>query len=90
MKKGLFLKELTNVEDKKLFVQLYESDEQFREWVDKHYELNVKVDKLEKHNPMSYSLEKELEALKKEKLHLKDLIWQKFNEYKKQKETNQS
>jgi len=69
---------------------LYESDEQFREWVDKHYELNVKVDKLEKHNPMSYSLEKELEALKKEKLHLKDLIWQKFNEYKKQKETNQS
>jgi uncharacterized protein YdcH (DUF465 family) len=90
MKKGLFLKELTNEEDKKLFVQLYESDEQFREWVDKHYELNVKVDKLEKHNPMSYSLEKELEALKKEKLHLKDLIWQKFNEYKKQKETNQS
>jgi len=85
MKKGLFLKELTNEADRKLFEELYENDEQFREWVDRHYELNVKVDKLEKHNPMSSSLEMELEQMKKEKLHLKDLIWTKFNEYKKQK-----
>ncbi|RTZ58486.1 MAG: dihydroxy-acid dehydratase [Gammaproteobacteria bacterium] len=85
MKKGLFLKELTSEEDKKLFTELYENDETFKEWVDRHYELNVKVDKLEKHNPMSHSLEMELEALKKEKLKLKDLIWAKFNEYKKQK-----
>jgi len=85
MKKGLFLKELTNEEDKKLFTELYETDEEFKEWVDRHYELNVKTDKLEKHNPMSTSLEKELEQLKREKLHLKDLIWAKFNEYKNQK-----
>ncbi len=85
MKKGLFLKELTSEEDKKLFTELYENDEEFKEWVDRHYELNVKTDKLERHNPMSASLEKELEQLKREKLHLKDLIWKRFNEYKKQK-----
>ncbi|HID79952.1 MAG TPA: DUF465 domain-containing protein [Aquificales bacterium] len=85
MKKGLFLKELSNEEEKKLFTELYENDEKFKEWVDRHYELNVKVDKLEKHNPMSHFLEMELESLKKEKLKLKDLIWAKFNEYKKQK-----
>jgi len=85
MKKGLFLKELTNEEDKKLFTELYETDEKFKEWVDRHYELNVKTDKLEKHNPMSHALEMELEQLKREKLKLKDLIWAKFNEYKKQK-----
>ena len=85
MKKGLFLKELTSEEDKKLFTELYENDEEFKEWVDRHYELNVKTDKLEKHNPMSHALEMELEQLKREKLRLKDLIWAKFNEYKKQK-----
>jgi len=85
MKKGLFLKELTNEEDKKLFTELYETDDEFKEWVDRHYELNVKTDKLEKHNPMSPSLEKELEQLKREKLHLKDLIWAKFNEFKRKK-----
>jgi uncharacterized protein YdcH (DUF465 family) len=85
MKKGLFLKELTNEEDKRLFTELYESDEKFKEWVDRHYELNVKVDKLEKHNPMSHALEMELENLKREKLKLKDLIWAKFNQYKQQK-----
>jgi uncharacterized protein YdcH (DUF465 family) len=85
MKKGLFLKELTNEEDKKIFEELYETNEQFKEWVDRHYELNVKVDKLEKHNPMSPALEMELEQMKREKLHLKDLIWARFNEYKKQK-----
>ncbi|NPB05036.1 MAG: DUF465 domain-containing protein [Aquificae bacterium] len=85
MKKGLFLKELTNEEDKKLFTELYETDEEFKEWVDRHYELNVKTDKLERHNPMSHSLEMELEKLKKEKLYLKDLIWRRFKEYKKQK-----
>jgi uncharacterized protein YdcH (DUF465 family) len=85
MKKGLFLKELTNEEDKKMFEELYETNEQFKEWVDRHYELNVKVDKLEKHNPMSPALEMELEQMKREKLHLKDLIWARFNEYKKQK-----
>jgi uncharacterized protein YdcH (DUF465 family) len=85
MKKGLFLKELTNEEDKKLFTELYENDEQFKEWVDRHYELNVKTDKLEKHNPMSPALERELEELKREKLRLKDLIWLKFKEYKEQK-----
>ena len=85
MKKGLFLKELTNEEDKRLFTELYESDEKFKEWVDRHYELNVKVDKLEKHNPMCHALEMELENLKREKLKLKDLIWAKFNQYKQQK-----
>jgi|GEM_PF-389643 uncharacterized protein YdcH (DUF465 family) len=89
MKKGLFLKELTNEDDKKLFTELYETDEEFKEWVDRHYELNVKTDKLEKHNPMSSALEKELEAMKREKLHLKDLIWAKFNQYKKQKMAKQ-
>ncbi len=89
MKKGLFLKELTNEEDKKLFTELYETDEEFKEWVDRHYELNVKTDKLEKHNPMSSALEKELEAMKREKLHLKDLIWAKFSQYKKQKMAKQ-
>jgi uncharacterized protein YdcH (DUF465 family) len=85
MKKGLFLKELTSEEDKRLFTELYESDEKFKELVDRHYELNVKVDKLEKHNPMSHALEMELENLKREKLKLKDLIWAKFNQYKQQK-----
>jgi len=88
MKKGLFLKELQNEKDKKLFTELYEKDENFKEWVDKHYELNVKTDKLEKHNPMTPSLEMELEQLKREKLHLKDLIWKKFNEYKQKVENN--
>ena len=82
MKKGLFLKDLTSEEDKRLFTELYENDEQFKEWVDRHYELNVKTDKLERHQPMSHSLEMELEKLKREKLHLKDLIWSKFNRYK--------
>jgi len=35
MKKGLFLKELTSEEDKKLFTELYENDETFKEWVDR-------------------------------------------------------
>jgi len=37
---------------------------------------------------MSPALEKELEEMKREKLRLKDLIWAKFNEYKKQKVAN--
>lgn len=85
MKKGLFLKELTSEEDRQLFTELYENDEEFKEWVERHYELNVKTDKLEKHNPMSHSLEMELENLKREKLRLKDMIWAKFNEYKSQR-----
>ena len=85
MKKGLFLKELTKEEDKKLFEELYETDEEFRSWVDEHYELNVKTDKLSKHNPMSPALEQELKELKMRKLHLKDLIWKRFSDYKKQK-----
>jgi uncharacterized protein YdcH (DUF465 family) len=85
MKKGLFLKELTSEEDKRLFEELYNSDEDFKNWVDEHYELNVKTDKLSKHNPMSPALEQELKELKMRKLHLKDLIWRKFHEYKRQK-----
>ncbi len=85
MKKGLFLKDLTSEEDKRLFTELYENDEQFKEWVDRHYELNVKTDKLERHQPMSHALEMELEQLKREKLYLKDLIWSKFNRYKQQR-----
>jgi uncharacterized protein YdcH (DUF465 family) len=85
MKKGLFLKELTSEEDRKLFEELYEQDEDFKQWVDEHYELNVKTDKLSKHNPMSPALEQELKELKMKKLMLKDRIWARFNEYKKQK-----
>ncbi len=88
MKKGLFLKELNSEEEKKLFEELYENDEEFKNWVDEHYELNVKTDKLSKHNPMSPALEAELKELKAKKLHLKDLIMAKFEKYKREKGLN--
>ncbi|HIP42987.1 MAG TPA: DUF465 domain-containing protein [Aquifex aeolicus] len=65
--------------------ELYQKDSQFKEFKDKHEELDKKIKKLEKHHPMTHDLELEIEKLKKEKLYYKDLIEQKIQEYMKTK-----
>ena len=61
--------------------KLYEEDPQFREWKDKHDELDKDIAKLERHHPMTHDLELEIEKLKKEKLRYKDLMEQKIQEF---------
>ncbi|NPA41156.1 MAG: DUF465 domain-containing protein [Aquificae bacterium] len=60
--------------------KLYEEDPQFREWKDKHDELDKQIAKMEKHHPMTHDLELEIEKLKKEKLYYKDMMEQKLQE----------
>ncbi len=60
--------------------KLYEEDPQFREWKDKHDELDKQIAKMEKHHPMTHDLELEIEKLKKEKLYYKDMMEQKIQE----------
>ena len=60
--------------------KLYEEDPQFKEWKDKHDELDKDIAKLEKHHPMTHDLELEIERLKKEKLYYKDLMEQRIQE----------
>lgn len=60
--------------------RLYEEDPQFREWKDKHDELDKDIAKLERHHPMTHDLELEIEKLKKEKLYYKDLMERKIQE----------
>ncbi len=60
--------------------KLYEEDLKFREWKDKHDELDKDIAKLEKHHPMTHDLELEIEKLKKEKLYYKDLMEQRIQE----------
>ncbi len=54
--------------------RLYEEDTRFREWKDRHDELDKEIAKLERHHPMTHDLELEIEKLKKEKLRYKDLM----------------
>ncbi len=54
--------------------KLYEEDRKFREWKDKHDELDKDIAKLERHRPMTHDLQLEIEKLKKEKLYYKDLM----------------
>jgi uncharacterized protein YdcH (DUF465 family) len=61
--------------------KLYEEDPQFREWKDKHDELDKQVAKLERHHPMTHDLELEIEKLKKRKLYYKDLMEEKIREF---------
>jgi uncharacterized protein YdcH (DUF465 family) len=60
--------------------KLYEEDPQFREWKDKHDELDKDIAKLERHHPMTHDLELEIEKLKKEKLYYKDMMEAKIQE----------
>ncbi|HHJ64113.1 MAG TPA: DUF465 domain-containing protein [Aquifex aeolicus] len=60
--------------------KLYEEDRKFREWKDKHDELDKDIAKLERHHPMTHDLKIEIEKLKKEKLYYKDLMEQKIQE----------
>lgn len=60
--------------------KLYEEDLQFKEWKDKHDDLDKDIAKLEKHHPMTHDLELEIEKLKKEKLYYKDLMEQRIQE----------
>ncbi len=61
--------------------KLYEEDPKFREWKDRHDELDKDIAKLEKHHPMTHDLELEIEKLKKEKLYYKDLMEQRIQEF---------
>ncbi len=61
--------------------RLYEEDPEFREWKDKHDELDKDIAKLERHHPMTHDLELEIEKLKKEKLYYKDLMERKIQEF---------
>ncbi len=60
--------------------KLYEEDPKFREWKDKHDELDKDIAKLERHHPMTHDLELEIEKLKKEKLYYKDMMEAKIQE----------
>ncbi|HIC96860.1 MAG TPA: DUF465 domain-containing protein [Aquificaceae bacterium] len=65
--------------------KLYEEDGKFREWKDKHDELDKDIAKLERHHPMTHDLELEIEKLKKEKLYYKDLMERRIQEFMKGK-----
>ncbi len=54
--------------------KLYEQDREFRQWKDRHDELDKDIAKLERHHPMTHDLKMEIEKMKKEKLYYKDLI----------------
>jgi len=61
--------------------KLYREDPEFREWKDRHDELDKRVAKLEKHHPMTHDLQIEIEKLKKEKLYYKDLMEERIREF---------
>ncbi len=61
--------------------RLYREDPQFKEWKDKHDELDKQVAKLERHHPMTHDLQIEIEKLKKEKLYYKDLMERRIAEF---------
>ena len=63
--------------------KLYEEDPKFKEWKDRHDELDKDIAKLERHHPMTHDLELEIEKLKKEKLYYKDLMEQRIQEFMK-------
>ncbi|MDQ7038011.1 MAG: YdcH family protein [Aquificota bacterium] len=63
--------------------KLYREDPQFREWKDRHDELDKQVAKLERHHPMTHDLQLEIEKLKKQKLRYKDLMEEKIREFMK-------
>ncbi len=63
--------------------KLCESDPKFREWKEKHDELDKDIAKLERHHPMTHDLQLEIEKLKKEKLYYKDLMEQRIQEFMK-------
>ncbi len=60
--------------------KLYEEDPEFREWKDRHDELDKDIAKMERHHPMTHDLELEIEKLKKEKLYYKDLMERRIQE----------
>jgi uncharacterized protein YdcH (DUF465 family) len=60
--------------------KLLREDPKFKEWKEKHDELDKDIAKLERHHPMTHDLELEIEKLKKEKLYYKDLMEQKIQE----------
>ncbi len=61
--------------------KLYEEDKEFREWKDKHDELDKDIAKMEKHHPMTHDLQLEIERLKRQKLYYKDLMEHRIQEY---------
>ncbi|ACG57130.1 hypothetical protein HY04AAS1_0440 [Hydrogenobaculum sp. Y04AAS1] len=52
--------------------KLYKEDRHYRHLKDKHDELDKEIMKMEKHRPMTSDLELQIEAIKKERLKLKD------------------
>ncbi len=52
--------------------KLYEENHHYKYLKDKHDELDKEIAKMEKHHPMTSDLELQIEALKKERLKLKD------------------
>lgn len=61
--------------------KLLEESKEFRHHYEKHKELDDKIDKLEKHHPMTHELEMEIEKLKKERLYHKDMMEKLINDY---------
>lgn len=63
--------------------KLLEENKEFKQYYEKHDELNKLVDKLEKHKPMTYELQLEIEKLKKERLYYKDMMEKILQDYMK-------
>ncbi|MFN3870386.1 MAG: DUF465 domain-containing protein [Aquificaceae bacterium] len=63
--------------------KLLKESKEFRHHYEKHHELDAKIDKLEKHHPMTHELEMEIEALKRERLYHKDMMEKIISEYMK-------
>ncbi len=61
--------------------KLLQEDKEFRYHYEKHEELDKKIDKLEKHHPMTHDLEMELEKLKKERLYHRDMVELKIQKF---------
>lgn len=60
-------------EYRELIGQLKSADPQFAQMVDRHDELDRVIQDMEHH--VVHRTHEEIEVLKKEKLHLKDLVW---------------
>ncbi|MCS6875634.1 MAG: YdcH family protein [Aquificaceae bacterium] len=57
-----------------LIQKLLQENKEFRYHYEKHHELDVTIQKMEKHHPMTHELEMEIERLKREKLYHKDMM----------------
>lgn len=59
-----------------LITQLKTTDKHFKNLFDKHNDLDQQIKNLEEHVDHSHARPEQIEVLKKEKLHLKDELYQ--------------